>query len=92
MDNDKDEIKIYQITISGTLDECWVGWFNQMQITTDTIENGNPITVLTGPLVDQVALRGLLIKIWDLNMELISVQRKEESTQDLGECPDETDD
>ena len=66
---------IYQIKVTGNLDEYWVSWFNQMKITTGYDENGVPITVLTGPVSDQSELRGLLIKIWDLNMELVSVQK-----------------
>ena len=80
MDHDTDAKQIYQIKISGRLDQRWMGWFDGMQISTEKTETGKPITVLTGPVIDQVALRGLLTKIWDLNMELISVQRKEECT------------
>jgi len=65
----------YRIVASGTLDDCWAGWFNHMEISTELDENGNPIMVLTGSVVDQAYLRGLLIKIWDLNMEIISVNK-----------------
>lgn len=78
MDHDTDAKQIYQIKINGRLDQLWLDWFDGMQISTEKIETGNPLTVLTGPVIDQVALRGLLTKIWDLNMELISLQRKEE--------------
>jgi len=44
-------------------------------------EDGSPITVLTSPVVDQAALRGLLTKIWDLNLTLVSVTRIETSTE-----------
>jgi hypothetical protein len=92
MDNDTDVKMIYQIKVSGTMDKRWVGWFDEMQITTEMRQDGNPITVLTGPVIDQVALRGLITKLWDLNIELISVQRKEDDADDKGENPDETDD
>lgn len=92
MENDIANNIIYQIKISGLLDERWTGWFNQMQITTEMIGNGNPITVLTGPLADQVALRGLMTRIWDLNFELISVQRIHDCTEEIGGTPDESDD
>ena len=93
MDNDTTQKEyIYQIKISGLLDQRWIDWFNQMQVTIEMIENGNPRTVLTGPLVDQVALRGLMTRIWDLNFELISVQRLEGCAQELGGTSDETDD
>ena len=42
MENDIANNIIYQIKISGLLDERWTGWFNQMQITTEMIGNGNP--------------------------------------------------
>ena len=92
MKNDTSKKAIYQIKVSGSLDQCWMGWFHKMQITTEINEGGSPITVFTGPVIDQVALRGLMTKIWDLNVELISVQRKEDWTDDLGGNPDETDD
>ena len=89
---DHDAKKTYQIKLSGTLDQRWVGWFDGMQISTKMTENGNPITVLTGPVIDQVALRGLLTKIWDLNMDLIAVQRKEDCSDTIGGISNETDD
>ena len=67
---------IYQIKVTGYLEEFWVSWFNQMNISTEYSENGTPITILTGPVSDQSELRGLLIKIWDLNMELLSVEKQ----------------
>ena len=72
----------YQIKISGILDQRWVGWFNEMQITTETQTDGRIVTVLTGPVVDQVALRGMVVRIWDLNMELVSLQRLEDDVYD----------
>ena len=66
---------IYQIKVTGNLDQTWVSWFNQMKITTEGNQNEGPITVFTGPVSDQAELRGLLVKIWDLNLELFSVQK-----------------
>jgi hypothetical protein len=66
---------IYQIKVTGNLDQTWVSWFNQMKITAEGNQNDDPITVFTGPISDQSELRGLLIKIWDLNLELLSVQK-----------------
>jgi hypothetical protein len=66
---------VYQIKISGELDTLWTEWLNNMKRSTAADESGKPITVLTGPLADQSELRGLLIKIWDLNLELISINR-----------------
>ncbi|MBN2004030.1 MAG: hypothetical protein JXA21_11805 [Anaerolineae bacterium] len=66
---------IFQIKIQGELRENWSDWFNGMSISTE----GDPsITTLTGTIADQAALRGILNKIWDLNLALISVSIQEE--------------
>lgn len=65
----------YQIQVQGWISERWANWFDGMAMTYQGTEDDSPITVLTGPVVDQAALRSLLIKIWDLNLTLISVTR-----------------
>ena len=60
----------YQIQVQGRLDEGWSDWFSGMTV---TFESG--VTTLTGPVADQAALRGILTKIWDLNLTLLSVTR-----------------
>jgi len=67
-----DQAAVYQIQVRGKLDESWSDWLSGMTITS---ESG--ITTLTGPVADQAALRGLLSKIWDLNLTLVSVTRIE---------------
>lgn len=62
---------IYQIRLKGHLDSQWTDWFEGLIITLK--EDGN--TLLTGPLVDQAALHGLLKKVRDLGMPLISVNQ-----------------
>jgi len=52
-------------------------------------KDDSPIVILTGPVADQAALRGLLARIWDLNLTLISVTRVETSTESTGEKPNE---
>ena len=59
----------YQIRIKGHLGPQWKDWFGGLTITLE--DNGD--TVLTGPLVDQAALHGLLKKVRDLGMPLVSV-------------------
>ena len=59
----------YQIRIKGHLDSQWTDWFAGLAITVD--ENGD--TLLTGPVIDQAALHGLLRKVRDLGMPLVSV-------------------
>jgi hypothetical protein len=63
----------YQITIAGHLDNRWADWFDGLSITSQ--EYNSNITVLTGPVADQAALRGLLNQIWDFNLALIAVER-----------------
>jgi hypothetical protein len=60
---------VYQIRIKGHLGRQWTDWFGGLTITLE--DNGE--TLLTGPVVDQAALHGLLRKVRDLAMPLISV-------------------
>jgi hypothetical protein len=68
---DPSQPMIYQIKIESYLDDQWAGWFGDLTITLE--ENGD--TLLTGPVIDQAALFGLLKKIRDLGMPLISIKR-----------------
>jgi len=61
---------VYQIKMQGKLDESWSGWFNGMAIAFD-----RDTTTLTGAVADQSALRGILTRLWDLNLALISVMQ-----------------
>lgn len=60
----------YQIKVKGTLGSQWSDWFAGM-----TIESEEGVTILTGRLLDQSALHGLLVRIRDLGLPLISVNR-----------------
>ena len=66
----------YQICIKGHLDERRVRWFEGLDVT--QLPNGK--TIISGPVMDQAALHGLLNRIRDLGMELISVQPKTRSS------------
>ena len=67
----------YRIKLKGRLDHKWSDWFGQMAISTEDDK-----TILTGPIADQAALHGLLIRIRDLNLTLLSVERLEPVQQE----------
>lgn len=67
---------VYEIKIKGHLDEHWKQWFEGMDLVKVTNgETGQECTLLTGAIVDQPALHGVLAKIRDLNLNLISVRK-----------------
>jgi hypothetical protein len=72
---------VYQIRIKGHLDCAWTNWFGGLTI---TLEEGGE-TLLTGPVVDQAALFGLLRKVRNLGMPLLSVNRVEPGQVDVAE-------
>ncbi len=68
-----DPAMVYQIRIKGHLGGQWTDWFGGLTLTLE--DNGT--TLLTGPVVDQAALHGLLRKVRDLGMPLLAVLRVE---------------
>jgi hypothetical protein len=72
---------LYQIRIQGHLSDQWAGWFEGFAITLD--DNGD--TLLSGPVVDQAALHGLLKKVRDLGMPLVSVVRVKTSHKEASD-------
>jgi hypothetical protein len=66
---DRNEPGLYEIRIKGHLDDKWADWFEGLTIT--RADNGE--TLLRGPLVDQAALHGVLRKVRDLGLPLLSV-------------------
>jgi hypothetical protein len=65
----------YEIRVQGHLDQRWSAWFDGLTMTYDSDDN----TVLCGPLVDEAALHGVLIKVRDLALPLLEVHRVEGS-------------
>jgi hypothetical protein len=76
--NDPGQPQVYQIRIKGHLGYQWMEWFEGLSIT--LTDNGE--TLLTGPLIDQAALHGVLKKVRDLALPLISVNRVKPSQED----------
>ena len=72
MDSDSrpDGQAVYQITLRGALDENWSSWLSDLLVVP-----GDETTTITGAVADQSALRGILCRLWDLNLEIVSVIR-----------------
>ncbi len=68
-----DKQGVYQIRVKGNLDRKWSDWFDGLTIRPQAGDE----TLLVGPVADQAALHGLLAKIRDLGLPLLSVERKE---------------
>ena len=79
LETSHDRPKVYEIRIKGHLDRQWTDWFGGLTITLD--ENGD--TLLTGP-VDQAALHGLLRKVRDLGMPLVSINESHLNQSTVG--------
>ena len=61
----------YEIRVQGVLDDRWSAWFEGLRIIGDELGQ----TVIVGPVVDQAALHGLLAKVRDLGLPLLSVRQ-----------------
>jgi hypothetical protein len=70
--------RTYQIVVQGNLDPSWSDWFSGMTIAFTAGPDGTLTTTLTGAVADQAALRGILSKLWDLNLTLLWVGQVEQ--------------
>jgi hypothetical protein len=79
----------YEIRIRGQLDAGWSDWLGEMAISTEEMSDGCPITVLSGIIVDQAALHGILARLRDLNLIILTVERNAngKETDDVREQP-----
>ena len=68
--NNHQSVSLYQITFQGKLGSNWSHWFDSMAVTSQA---NSDITILSGEIADQPKLRGILNKLWDLNLSIISV-------------------
>jgi len=68
-DEDRQEARIYEIRIEGHLENRWADWFDGLTV---TLEDGGT-TLLAGPVIDQAALYGLLKKLRNLGLALVSI-------------------
>lgn len=67
---------VYQIQVQGMISQGWLDYLDGLEITVDG-KDGWAITTLTGSMIDQAALNGLLQKLYTLGLVLIKVERKE---------------
>jgi hypothetical protein len=79
IDTPTSNAKVYEIRLKGHLEARWVKWFDGLTITLE--QNGN--TLLSGPIVDQAALHGLLKKVRDVGMPLVSVNPIEPDAEEV---------
>jgi hypothetical protein len=77
----KNKKSIYRIIVKGALDSRWADWFDGLDL--EPVSENE--TALTGPVEDQAALHGILAKVRDLGLTLLSVQilKKREERDDL---------
>ena len=81
IDTPTSNAQYYEIRLKGHLDDRWAEWFEGLAITLE--ENGN--TLLSGPVTDQAALHGLLKKVRDVGLPLLSVNSVGLDTEEVRE-------
>ena len=74
--------EVYQIKVRGKLNARWSDWFGGMVIVYEVGSDGLPVTTITGSVIDQAALYGVLWKLRDMNLKLISVTPIEMDSKD----------
>ena len=73
----EDQPAVYRIRVGGRIDRRWSDWFCGMDVRYEASDDRGAQTLLTGLVPDQAALRGLLGRIWNLNLTVISVAQVE---------------
>jgi hypothetical protein len=69
---------IYQIVVKGELDPSWSDWLDGFKIAREVTPTGTCTTLLAGAIADQASLRGLLNRLWDLNLEIVALNQVSE--------------
>ena len=77
--SEAEEPACYRILVQGQLDQDWSDWFDGMAV--ELVREKPPVSSLTGEVADQASLRGLLNRIWNLNLSLISLNRVEDDSR-----------
>lgn len=79
------ERSTYEICVEGHLDERWVSWLEGQKITHGFSQDGTPVTKLSGSIADQAALHGVLIKLRDIGIPILSVNSIQSIQSEEGE-------
>ena len=79
MDADHHEAGRYEIRLKGHLDDRWAAWFDGLSLSRES----DGTTILRGPIPDQAALHGLLQRVRDTGLSLVSVIRLETDQAEL---------
>jgi hypothetical protein len=69
------QIRYYRIIVEGRIDPSWSEWLDNFRLDSKKVANSMYLTTISGPVTDQAALRGLLNRLWDLNLVLRSIQQ-----------------
>ena len=73
--NTLDQSGTYRIRVQGRLGEKWTGYFDGMVISYEIDSDGHPVTTLTGELLDQGAVQGVLQKLYNLGFPLLTAEK-----------------
>lgn len=76
------ERSTYEICVEGHLDEGWVSWLEGLKVAHGFSQDGAPFTKLSGSVADQAALHGVLIKLRDIGIPILSINRIESEEED----------
>lgn len=72
---------VYQIMLRGQVDPGWSDFFGGMEISLEPGKEPGCVTILTGEIADQAALRGLVNRLWDLNLTILSLNQIDRSAR-----------
>lgn len=72
---------LYRICVRGKLDTDWSDWFSGLEITSERLGDEKNLTRMTGFVNDQSQLRGILNRIWNLNLTLVSVELVDDAVE-----------
>lgn len=81
---DRGEARHYAIRLAGHLDTRWAAWFDGLTVA----HGGDGTTVISGPIADQAALHGVLARVRDLGLPLVTVTQVEAEPPDTHDSPD----